>query len=76
MKDNFLNRADIEEFDEMSNRDKYYTLYQAYKLVKYLSQKHDINESQLNSTLNILRCLGTIYGDKAADDALKDGEPE
>ena len=74
MKDNFLNRADIEEFDEMSNRDKYYKLYEAYKLVKYLSTKHEINESQLNSTLNILRSLGTIYGDKATEDLLKDGE--
>jgi hypothetical protein len=71
-----LNRADIENFDEMSNRDKYYTLYEAYKLIEYLSTKHEINESQLNSTLNIIRSLGTIYGAKAEVDALKDGEAE
>ena len=63
--------ADIERFDEMSNRDKYYKLLDTYKLIEYLSTKHEINETQLNSTLNVLRSLGTIYGSKAYDDTLE-----
>ena len=67
-----IGKIDIETFDEMSNRDKYYQLYNAYKLIEYLSTKHEINETQLNATLNIIRSLGTIYGSKAEQDALKD----
>ena len=63
--------ADIERFDEMSNRDKYYKLLDTYKLIEYLSTKHEIKETQLNSTLNVLRSLGTIYGSKAYDDTLE-----
>ena len=63
--------ADIDRFDEMSNRDKYYKLLDTYKLIEYLSTKHEINETQLNSTLNVLRSLGTIYGSKAYDDTLE-----
>ena len=63
--------ADIERFDEMSNRDKYYKLLDTYKLIEYLSTKHEINETQLNSTLNVLRSLGTIYGSKTYDDTLE-----
>ena len=63
--------ADIERFDEMSNRDKYYKLLDTYKLIEYLSAKHEINETQLNSALNVLRSLGTIYGSKAYDDTLE-----
>lgn len=69
--DNILGTGDIERFDEMSNRDKYYKLLDTYKLIEYLSTKHEINETQLNSALNVLRSLGTIYGSKAYDDTLE-----
>jgi hypothetical protein len=70
-----IGKADIERFDEMSNRDKYYQLYDVYKLIEYLSTKHEINETRLNTTLDIIRSLGTIYGKKAEQDALMEGEP-
>lgn len=71
-----IGKADIERFDEMSNRDKYYQLYDVYKLIEYLSTKHEINEAKLNTTLDLIRSLGTIYGEKAEQDALMEGEPE
>ena len=43
--DNILGTGDIERFDEMSNRDKYYKLLDTYKLIEYLSTKHEINET-------------------------------
>ena len=69
--DDILGIGDTERFAEMTNKQIYYQLYDTYKLVKYLSQKHEINESQLNSALNVLRSLGTIYGSKAYDDTLE-----
>lgn len=40
-----IDKADIERFDEMSNRDKYYQLYDAYKLI--LINGHDKNSKAL-----------------------------
>lgn len=71
-----INKADIERFDEMPNREKYYKLIDAYKLIEYLSTKHEINETKLLITLNIISSLGTIYGYKAEQDALKGAEQE
>ena len=68
MKDQFLNSAEIESISEMTNSEIYYQLFDAYKLVKFLSHSHDINADQLKCTLNVLRCLGTIYAAKAFDD--------
>lgn len=65
-----LDKADIEHFDEMSNKDKYYTLYDAYRLLEYLSTKHKINEKRLETTLETIRCLGTLYGYEAQCEVL------
>lgn len=65
-----IDKADIEYFDEMSNKDKYYLLNKAYRLLEYLSTKHSINETRLETTLETIRILGTMYGYEAQCEVL------
>lgn len=69
-----INIADRERFDEMPARDKYYMLYNAYKLIEYLSEQHEIFPSKLDTTLKLVADLGTICGSAAAEEQLKEND--
>lgn len=68
MKFERINIADRERFDEMSAKDKCYMLYNAYKLIAYLSEQHEIHPSLLDNTLRLIADLGTICGAQASEE--------